>query len=340
MIMKYLKHSLALVLATAFGVASAKLVVVTTTQDLASIAKSVGGSNVSVTALVSGARDPHRLEAKPSFMSLLAKADLYVAVGLDLEIGYEDAILRGSRNSRVQKGARGHAHAGDWAVILEKPTGPLNRGMGDIHPYGNPHVWLDPYNGRLIAIRLAEKMAGLDPGNAAAYRENAKNFASELDKRMFGAGLVTKFGADNLWSWIRSKELLSTLQSKGAADQLGGWAGQLAPYVGGKIIAYHKSWSYFTNRFGLNVIEELEPKPGIDPTPSHLANVVNIVKSQGVKVILQEPFYSTRNGKFVESRTAAKVVVAPGSVGHVPAAKDYFSLFDTIIAKLKAGLGA
>jgi zinc/manganese transport system substrate-binding protein len=210
--------------------------------------------------------------------------------------------------------------------------------MGDIHPYGNPHIWLDPYNGRLIAVKLAEKMAGLDPGNASSYRANAKAFGAELDKRMFGATLVSKFGADNLWNWIRSKELLSTLQSKGAEGQLGGWAGQMAPYVGNKIVTYHKSWTYFTNRFGLTVADELEPKPGIDPTPSHLASVVSIVKSQGVKVILQEPFYSTRNGKFVEAKTSAKVVVAPGSVGHTAAAKDYFSLFDAIISSVTAGL--
>ena len=161
---------------------TAKLNVVATTQDMASIARSVGGNNVTVTALVVGTRDPHRLDAKPSYMSQLAKADLYIAVGLDLEVGYEEAILKGSRNSRVQKGARGHVHAGDWAVVLDKPSRSVTRGMGDIHPYGNPHVWLDPYNGRLIGLRLGEKMAGLDPANAASYRANAKAFAAENEQ--------------------------------------------------------------------------------------------------------------------------------------------------------------
>jgi zinc/manganese transport system substrate-binding protein len=317
--------------------AIAKLNIVTTTQDLASIAREVGGSNVKVTALVVGARDPHRLDAKPSYMSLLAKADLYVAIGLDLEVGYEDAILKGSRNSKVQKGARGHVHAGDWAIVLDKPAGAVNRSMGDIHPYGNPHVWLDPYNGRLIALRLAEKMAGLDSENAAAYRANARNFVSELDRRMFGTALVSAYGADDLWTWIKNKQLLSTLKSKGTEDKIGGWVGRMTPYVGKKIVTYHRSWNYFVNRFGFNVIDELEPKPGIDPTPSHLAKIVNTVKQEDVGVILQEPFYSTRNAKFVADRTGAKVVVAPGSVGQTPAAKDYFSLFDAIIGKVVDG---
>lgn len=318
--------------------ATAKLNVVATTQDMASIAKSVGGNNVAVTALVVGARDPHRLDAKPSYMSQLAKADLYIAVGLDLEIGYEEAILKGSRNSRVQKGARGHVHAGDWAVVLDKPTGAVNRGMGDIHPHGNPHVWLDPYNARLIAIKLGEKMAGLDAANAAAYRANANAFAAEIDRRMFGAALVSAHGASDLWTWTRSKQLLSTLRSKGTAGQLSGWVGRMAPYVGSKIVTYHRSWTYFTERFSLFVVGELEPKPGIDPTPSHLSKTVNTVKEQGVKVILQEPFYSTRNAKFVADRTSAKVVVAAGSVGQTSDAKDYFSLIDTLVSKVVEGL--
>lgn len=318
--------------------AMAKLNVVTTTQDLASIAKSVGGANVAVTALVVGARDPHRLDAKPSYMSLLAKADLYIAVGLDLEIGYEDAILKGSRNSKVQKGARGHVHAGDWAVVLDKPKGVVSRAMGDIHPYGNPHVWLDPYNGRLIAVKLGEKMAGLDPANAIAYRANARAFVAELDRRVFGAALVTAHGGDSLWTWTRNKELLATLRSKGTADSLGGWVGRMAPFVGSKVVTYHRSWTYFTERFSLFNVGELEPKPGIDPTPGHLSKIVNIVKQQDVKMILQEPFYSTRNAKFVADRTSAGVVVAPGSVGQTAAAKDYFSLFDTIVTKVIEGM--
>lgn len=336
--MRIFKIPFGIAVAALSAAATADLQIVTTTQDLASIAKSVGGSKVRVSALVSGARDPHRLDARPSYMSLLAKADLYIAIGLDLEVGYEEAILRGSRNSKVQKGARGHVHAGDWAVVIDKPTGSVSRAQGDIHPYGNPHVWLDPYNGRLIAVKLGEKMAGLDPANAASYRSNAQAFVAELDRRTFGAALVGRFGADTLWSWLLKKELLSTLDEKGARGQLSGWTGKMAPYVGTRVITYHKSWNYFINRFGLAGAGELEPKPGIDPTPSHVAKMVETAKSQNVRIILQEPFYSRRNADFVAQRSNAKVVVAPGSVGHTAAAKDYFSLFDTIISQFVGGM--
>lgn len=315
---------------------AAVLKVITTTQDLASIAKAVGGSYASVSPLVVGARDPHRLDAKPSYMSRLASADLYIAIGLDMEIGYESAILTGSRNSKVQEGGRGHVHAGDWVPVLEKPAGAVTRAHGDLHPYGNPHIWLDPYNGRIIALKLAEKMAGLNPGNAGAYRANAKAFVDKLDDKMFGAALVNKFGADKLWTWIRGKQLLNNVKEAGASSLLGGWVGRMAPFVNSNVVTYHRSLSYFINRFGLQSSGELEPKPGIDPTPSHLSRIITIIKRDNVKAIVQEPFYSQRNAKFVAARTGAKVVVIPGNVGHMKGVDDYFDLFDVITSRLAA----
>lgn len=326
--------------AAASTLAAAPLRVVTTTQDLASIARSVGGNRATVTALISGARDPHRLEAKPSFMAAVARADLFIAVGLDLEVGYEKSVLQGSRNRNVQIGSPGHLYGHEGAVrILEKPSGPVSRAHGDIHPGGNPHYWLDPYNARAMARAFASKMAALQPQDAAFFRANASNFAENIDRQMFGSALVAKFGADKLWAWDNEGQLRQNLQSNNALGQLGGWAAKLAPYRGRPIITYHRSWSYFVDRFGLKVAGELEPKPGLDPTPGHMRNIVQIVQQQSVKVLLQEPFYSTRDAKFVASRTSAKVVVAPNSVGHDPAAKDYFSLIDTIVTRVSGALG-
>jgi ABC-type Zn uptake system ZnuABC Zn-binding protein ZnuA len=317
---------------------AATLKVVTTTQDLASIAAAVGGKNATVSALIQGARDPHRLEAKPSFMSKVSNADLFIAVGLELEVGYEKPILTGSRNAKVAVGAAGHVYASEYSIVLEKPTGTVTRAMGDMHPYGNPHIWLDPYNARSIALKLGEKMAALNASDAAAYRSNAKVFADKLDDKMFGAPLVNKYGADKLWTLIRNKDLLSTLREQNTMSLLGGWVGRMAPYVNSNVVTYHRSWSYFINRFGLVSVGELEPKPGIDPTPSHLAKVIDIVKQSNVKAILQEPYYSTRNAEFVASRTNAKVVVCPGSVGHESAASDYFALMDTIVNRVSSAL--
>lgn len=309
------------------SVALADLKIITTTADLASIAKAIGGSKASVSSLITGARDAHRLEAKPSYMSRLSGANLFIAVGLSLEIGYEQAILSGSANRRVAIGAPGNLHAGDYSYILEKPSGAISRAMGDIHPDGNPHVWLDPYNGRLIAKAIEERMSTLDPSNAKSYQQNLEAFLDRLDTAMFGKSAVDKHGAQKLWEW-------SNAGSLAGRTEVGGWAAKMAPLMGRPVITYHRSWSYLARRFGLKVVEELEPKPGLEPTPGHLAEVVREGSRQGVKIILQEPFFATRSAQFVAGRIGATVVVAPLSVGQDPGAKDYISLFDTIVDKM------
>jgi zinc/manganese transport system substrate-binding protein len=312
--------------------------IVTTTPDLASIAAAVGGNNVSVTSLVVGARDPHRIEAKPSYMSRVASADLFLAIGLELEVGYEQPILDGSRNRKVQVGASGHVYASDWTYVLDKPTGAISRAMGDVHPYGNPHIWLDPYNGRTIAIRLADKLGDMDSKNAAEYKANLGRFLTRLDSGMFGAALVNKFGGSKLWEWQRGGVLGAKLKENNAWDDLGGWTAAMVPLANRPVVTYHKSLDYFAARFALKVVDELEPKPGLDPSPGHLASVIKTVQSSGVKVIIQESFYPTKHAQLVASRSGAKVVVIPQNVGHDPAAKDYVSLFDVIVSRISGAL--
>lgn len=318
--------------------ATAVVKVITTTPDLASIAAAVGGKNVSVSALVVGARDPHRIEAKPSSMSKVAGADLFIAIGLDLEVGYEQPILEGSRNPKVAIGAPGHLYASDWVQVIEKPTGPVSRAMGDIHPGGNPHIWLDPYNGRVVATKIASVLSKLDPGHAKDYQANLVAFLARLDAGMFGAGLVGRFGGAKLWEWQRSGTLLAKLEENRARSSLGGWAAKMAPHLGNPIVTYHKSFSYFANRFGLKVVDELEPKPGLEPTPGHLATVIKAIQQNGAKAIVQETFYSPKHAQLVASRTGAKVVQVPQNVGHVPAASDYIALFDVIVDRITEGL--
>lgn len=315
------------------------LKIVTTTQDLASIALAVGGNKVTVNSLIVGARDPHRLEAKPSYMSRVSSADLFLAVGLELEVGYEKPILDGSGNSNVAVGSKGHQYASDWVYILEKPTGTMTRAEGDVHPYGNPHFWLDPYNVRLISTGLAAKLGQLDPEDAAYFKSNAQKFNAQIDESMFGAPMVQKFGAAKLWEWSKNGALLRNAQANGAAGLIGGWEAKLAKYAGSTIITYHRSWSYFANRFGFRVAAELEPKPGLDPTPGHIASVIKTGIQDGVKAIIQEPFYPTRDAQFVAQRIGAKVVVVPNSVGQVPEAKGYLSMMDTLVSRLSAAMG-
>jgi zinc/manganese transport system substrate-binding protein len=333
-------RNLAITLLLAAGCLSeAKLKVITTLPDAASIVLAVGQDRVSVSSIVTGAKDPHRIEAKPSYMSRAAQADLYVAIGLDLEIAYEQPILEGSRNPKIQPGAKGYFRWGDCVSVREKPAGAVSRAQGDIHPYGNPHVWLDPYNGRVFALKLAERMGELDPANRGFFESNAARFARRIDVAMFGEQAVAKFGGPSLWSWDDEGRLISKLREANSEALLGGWMAQMRPLWRSGIVTYHKSWVYFAYRFGLKVVAELEPKPGLDPTPGHMAAVIRAIGSQKVRVILQEPLYSTRPGNFVAERTAAKVVVVPGSVGHDSTVKDYIGLFDTIIARIVAAVG-
>jgi len=333
--MKFVRIFFVLSSIFAGGQVFAKLNVVTTTPDLASIASYVGGNNVSVKSIVTGARDPHRIEAKPSYMSLISRADLFVAIGLDLEVGYERALLDGSRNSRVRIGAPGHLYAFEGAVILDRPTGTVTRAQGDLHPYGNPHIWLDPYNGRIVARKIAERMSNLDKANADEYEQRARSFIEKLDKKMFGDALVERYGGERLWQWERSGELFEQLRNAGATNLLGGWVKASQVFRGKTIITYHRSFRYFIHRFDLRSIGELEPKPGIEPTPAHLASLMKRAQEENVRVIVQEPFYSIRHANFLASRLGAKVVILPGNVGQDSSASDYFSLFDTIISRLR-----
>jgi zinc/manganese transport system substrate-binding protein len=278
----------------AFGATSAQaeLTVVTATQDLAAIAQEVGGDKIKVTALAKGYQDPHFVEAKPSFVLTLNKADLLIVVGRDLEIGWLPPLITQSRNAKIQPGAAGYLDPSVNAKILELPTGQITRAMGDVHPLGNPHYWLDPENGKRIAQAIAGKLAEMDGANAAYYKQREQDFESRLT----------------------------------AAIQR--WKAQLAPYKGLKVVSYHRSWTNFADAFGLDVIGYVEPKPGIPPTPQHTLDVINAMKGQNVKIIMVEPYFDLKTPNSIASNTGGKVLVMPPSVGGVPQAADYFKLFD------------
>lgn len=272
--------------------------VVTTTEDLASIAREVGGDKITVSALARGYQDPHFVEAKPSFVLTLNKARLLIVVGRDLESSWLPALITQSRNSKLQPGGPGYLDPSTSARILEIPTGTVTRAMGDVHALGNPHYWLDPENGRRIAKAIKDRLSEMDAANAAYYAQREADFGRRL----------------------------------GEAQQR--WKAQMAPYKGTKVVTYHRSWTNFAEAFGLEVVNYIEPKPGIPPTPQHTLNLINAMTAQKVKIILVEPYFDTKTPNAVASKTGATVLVLTPSVGGVPQASDYFKLFDTNIAKL------
>ncbi len=311
-----------------------KLRIVTTTPDLASIAAAVAGDKADVRSISTGNEDPHFLTAKPSFILQARNADLWIRIGLELEIGWESPILDGSRNTRIRVGEKGHLDASESVLILDAPQTTITRAMGDVHPMGNPHYWLDPLNGRRIAGAIAERLAILAPADAAVFRQHAAAFQKALDDRMFGAALVNAVGADALWAKTQDGALAAFLDESANKGKAGGWTAAMLPWRGQKMVTYHKSWIYFANRFGLIVAAELEPKPGVPPTAAHLAEVAETAKAEGIKIVLQEPFYSAKAANQIAGKSGAKVVVVANSVGGQPEATDYLALFDWLVKRI------
>ena len=272
--------------------ARAGLKVITTTQDLAAIVSEVGGDKVSVDSLAKGYQDPHFVEAKPSFVLKLHAADLLVVVGRELEAGWLPPLITQSRNSKVQPGGSGYLDASLSAKILDIPTGQITRAMGDVHPQGNPHYWLDPTNGRRIAQAVQNKLTELDRASAAYF---AQRYA-EFDRKL------------------------------GEAEKR--WTSAMAPYKGLKVVTYHRSWPNFADAFGLDVVGYVEPKPGIPPSPSHTLDLMQEMKRQNVKLIVIEPYFDSKTPNAIARETGAQVVVLAPSVGGARDVTDYFQLFD------------
>jgi len=277
-----------------FNLSWGKLKIVTTTQDLASIVNFIGGDKIELSYIAKGYQDPHFVEAKPSYLLKLRDADLLIAVGLELEIGWLPVLVKDSRNPKILAG-KGYLEASTDCEILEKPTGQLTRAGGDIHPFGNPHFWLDPNNGKIMAQNIAQRLSELDPANANFYQSNLDIFVSKL------------------------------------AEKQKQWEGLIEPYRGTKIVTYHNSWPNFAKYFGLDVIGYVEPKPGIPPSPSHIFKLVNQMKEENCKVILMEPYFDIKTPESIARRSGANVAVVPPSVGGEKEISDYFSLFDYAI---------
>ena len=275
-----------------------KLNVVTSTTDLAALTQEVGGDKVNVESIAKGYQDPHFVEAKPSFLLKLRQADLLIAVGLQLEIGWLPPLITQSGNPRIQVGAPGYLDASQFAEILEIPQGTVTRAEGDVHPLGNPHYWLDPDNGRRIARGIANKLADMDTADSAFFQQRFQDF----EKRLL------------------------------AAEQK--WDAEMKPYRGRKVVTYHRSLPNFAKHFGLDVIGYVEPRPGIPPTPSHTLELIQLMKRENCKIILVEPYFDLKTPQSIARETGAQVVVYLPSVGGVKEVTTYFQLFDYDIALL------
>lgn len=283
-----------------FAVNAVKINIVTTTSDLKSITELIGADKVDVSSIATGFQNPHFVDPKPSFIIKLSKADMFVTVGLDLETGWSPQLLSSSRNPKIQKGSDGYVDASVGVTLLQVPSS-INRGEGDIHIYGNPHYWLDPINGKQIAKNICNALEKISPENKTFFEANLTVFNAKIDMKL--------------------KE----------------WTMKMSPYKGSKIIAYHNEWCYFEQRFGLIILDFLEPKPGIPPTPTQLVKIISEVKNNNIKVIITSPYFTSSSSDVVSNQTDAKTLILGTSVGAFDSIKDYFDLFDYDIDKLIQG---
>jgi len=283
--------------------AASKLNVVTSTEDLSAIGREIGGDHITIESIAKGYQDPHFVEPKPSFLLKLQKADLLAVVGLQLEIGWLPPLITQSGNSKIQVGAKGYFDVSNACEILEIPTATVTRADGDVHPLGNPHFWLDPENGRRIARAFKDKLSEMQPADAAFFDHNLKDFEQRL------------------------------------TDAEKRWDAQMAPYKGHKVVTYHRSLPNFAKRFGLDVVDYVEPKPGIPPTPSHTLEVINKMKQENIKLILVEPYFDMRTPNSIAQQAGGTAIVLLPSVGGEKQVQTYFQLFDYDINLLATAFG-
>jgi zinc/manganese transport system substrate-binding protein len=277
--------------------AAAALNVFTCEPEWAALAQEIGGDKVAVYSATTALQDPHRIEARPSLIARIRSADLLICSGSELEIGWIPLLLTQSGNDKIQLGSPGNFEASQYVAKLEIPK-VIDRALGDIHPGGNPHVHTDPRNIAKIAAALEDRLVQLDPGNADTYRSRGKSF---LDR----------------WQ-----------------SALARWEKEAAPLKGVSIVVYHMDFSYFINWSGMREVGSLEPKPGIPPTPTHLAELVDQMKRAPAKVIVYSPYNSPQAAEFLSSRTGIPAVMMPFTVGGTDKAKDLFGLFDDTIQRL------
>ena len=284
------------------GPAFADLKVATSLTDLASVAQFVGGKHVTAQSLCRGYEDPHFVPAKPSLMKAIQHADVFVSVGLELDAGWLPLVLPGSRNPKIQPGAKGFVDASEGVDVLEKPNGTVSRAEGDVHPLGNPHYYTDPKALEVVADHLADVFARLDPPNAAEYAANAKAFDARME------------------------------------TSLAKWAQTMAPYKGSPVVTYHKNFVYFAERFGLKQFGTVEPKPGVPPNPRYLSDLADRMKKEGVKVVLFQAYYNQDPGNQLAKRTGGTAVEIATECGGVPGTDDVFSKFDKLVSSISGAL--
>ena len=331
--------TLCLLVVPASPAPAAPLQVCATVPELGVLTREVGGDEVSVVVFAKGTEDPHFVEARPSFVKELSRADLLVVIGLDFEIGYLPVLLRNARNGRALPGAPGHLDASLAIERLDQPTAPVDRSMGDVHPYGNPHYLLDPLNGLRVARLVSARLAELRPEKRAYFDARSAAFARRLGTALVGEALARKYDPEKLAALAEYGTLDGFLRQQGDDGALGGWLGAMRPYRGAKVVDDHNLWPYFARRFGIEVIGHMEPKPGITPTTKHLGELVERMRAEHARALLAAAYYDPRHARFLAAETGVPIAAMANQAGARPGTDGYLALIDYNVRQVAAALG-
>lgn len=320
---------------------SAAVKVVTTLPSYASIAERVGGDRVEVHSISRGDEDAHFVKPKPSFALLLKDADVFVTTGLDLEL-WAPTLVDKSGNRQIRDGQDGFVSASQGVPLLDVPA-VADRSAGDVHIYGNPHIFTSPLNAKIIAANIAAGLERVDAAGAETYRANLAAFQAEIDRRMFGEALVSALGGQVLDDLARQGRLIAFLESQTLADKplvdlLGGWLGKALAFRDRKLVAYHKNWIYLTALLHLDVVDYVEPKPGIPPSARHVHDLIEEIGSQQIRVLLAASYFSRQKVEAIAERTGINALRVPMGPG-VQGVADYFQLVDLWIDSLAQAFG-
>jgi zinc/manganese transport system substrate-binding protein len=316
--------------------------VVTSLSTYAAIAREIGGDHANVVSIGRGDENPHYVQPRPSFALQLQRADMFVSTGLDLEL-WVPALLDKANNSRVNTGGPGNVTAYTGISLLDVPTS-ASRAQGDIHAFGNPHIWADPINGIIIGQNITIGYKRVDPANADYYQARFDRWKDHLLRALVGDTLVELLGDDavfnlnvnnGFWDFIHGQQY----QGRPLADLLGGWLKTGEAFRGKQMVCYHKEWDYLSQRFGIPCVDFVEPKPGIPPTPAHVADLIRLMRERRIPLIFAANFYDQGQVRTIARRTGAQAVIVPANAEGAPDTDTYEKLVDTWVHSIASAFG-
>jgi zinc/manganese transport system substrate-binding protein len=324
------------------GEAAKPMRVVTTLPDYAALTKIIGAERVLVEHVVHGVQNPHQIRPKPSFITMVKQADMLIGTGLDLEM-WLPTVVDKSGNRRVRSGEIGFVAVAEGIELVEKPA-IISHSEGDVHVFGNPHITTSPINALQVARNICVGLVKNDPDNREYYQKNLDRLRNEMHKHLFGTELVALLPGDTLCTLAQKGQLIqfleeNQLQGKPLIDKLGGWMKKMMPLRGTPVVVYHKDWSYFLRLFGLEEAGDVEPKPGIPPSPRHVTELVSMMQDRSIGLILAANYFDEQTVRTVANRTGAEPVVLPLFVGGAPGVDDYFKLVDCWVDNLLRAAG-